>query len=274
MNPTPAVTPLTNSFDTIPPELRNEIYQHLLVSPEPIWISDLFWISYHGSRASRYTTLTNIFSSDRDDIFPAILRVSKKISAEALYVLYGRNTFVVKHYSSPRYPTVLDSSISTASFAAMRSIELQTDLYTACRSQIHISQINITKLCELCPSVRSLTIRVRPQSWVLRSVEEIIYVGHSTAVDCGKIRELYGVSLSQKQWDGFRESCNRAVGTSGETATLVKHLLGIPIEKIVKSLPSLRKLELAGLVENTMGMAAMEILEKRVIEDKDNAKKQ
>ncbi|KAI4680404.1 uncharacterized protein J4E84_008052 [Alternaria hordeiaustralica] len=83
-----SVAPDVPSLLTIAPELRNQIYEYLLVEPCPITI-EITTVEYTKTKVTKGTS-TSIGSS-------AILRTCRQIYHEAVGLLYSRNAFRFQH---------------------------------------------------------------------------------------------------------------------------------------------------------------------------------
>jgi len=83
-------TEAVSSFLRLPPEIRREIYVHLLVQPTPIVLN------YLGSTISPRRVYLYLGNWADFKISSAILCVSKQIAEEALDVLYGCNLFEIR----------------------------------------------------------------------------------------------------------------------------------------------------------------------------------
>ncbi|KAL2118382.1 hypothetical protein VTJ04DRAFT_8042 [Mycothermus thermophilus] len=113
--PFPSIEPPPAGFFSLPRELRDKVYRHLLTTPQPIPVHFL-WTRVVGRRITRrtrsrarannnHTTATaggsfSFFDSDNEDsdldtrIDTRVLRVCRQIAEEGLRVLYGENTFL------------------------------------------------------------------------------------------------------------------------------------------------------------------------------------
>ncbi len=234
------LTPPPGSFESLPPELRDEVYKLLLVSAKPYQLTTLLFKWSLG-------------------IHPAILLVNKKISGEALNILYGLNMFLIRSATiNFGRPTRFSHSIPTVNIATIRAITIKSDLH----SLLVDLKLHFSRLQKNCPRLKILTVEATAKMG-FRFAEHLIT---SYVEKCGEYRAFHcfsGVDVGQNQWDELRELGDRALGTAEETAPLAKYILGLVLEQGVNMLPNLKTLELAGLLDRTMGTAAMEILKKR-----------
>ena len=81
----------TPFLERLPIELRNEIYELLLVNP--------FLADEESIRPK-----CNFGEFIQYDLNPAILRICRQVSEEALSILYGRNTFIIGCLDLSRHP--------------------------------------------------------------------------------------------------------------------------------------------------------------------------
>ncbi|KAI4957950.1 hypothetical protein J4E86_005090 [Alternaria arbusti] len=89
-----SVAPDVPSLLTIAPELRNQIYEYLLVDPNPITIENAEDISNQIARIKR----TRIRKTSNFSGSSAILRTCRQVYHEAVGILYSRNSFRFQYH--------------------------------------------------------------------------------------------------------------------------------------------------------------------------------
>ncbi|KAM3424520.1 hypothetical protein BST61_g6521 [Cercospora zeina] len=129
-----AIQPPNSQFLSLPGELRNEIYNHVLVQSTPISLPYAYEIrsttrspSSNNALASASTTTTTTTTTYAGE--PPILRTSRLIRSEATPIYYGCNTFSAP---SPASAHRFLKPLSTAKMSMLRffrPVELALELH-------------------------------------------------------------------------------------------------------------------------------------------------
>ncbi|KAI9714649.1 MAG: hypothetical protein M1812_006314 [Candelaria pacifica] len=214
-----------DTFSILPPELRNEVYKSLLVFQTPIQLPGL------------------------DGPYPPIVHVNKLIRAEAMAILYRKNTFLYtdKSIGFICFSTFLPESTQVL----IESVEMLCEnpftlLYT-------IDTVGYF-FGEPFPRLKTLKIRSTLDLMSLRSIERILWRRGQE-----KKYDLIGTGMSKRQWDEIVASGEVFESSSEFEAPLFTYLVKSGLEKVVDSLPNLQNLELTGWVENVGGVAVEQI---------------
>ena len=149
-------------FTSLPPELRNKIYELTLASPDPIFLVSRFKSYRHSifrkpmdredesgsQRRSRYWrfnhTQAGQNSEDDDQVLPclvpALLRLNKSIRSEANPILYSSNTFTLEDTTALH--TFL-SSIGTSNIALLTSLTINGWGYTKAHKAMNFPALSL-----------------------------------------------------------------------------------------------------------------------------------
>ena len=149
-------------FD-IPREIRFKIYSELLVLSEPI-----DFIPYYAPFS------TQLFRSEKEGLYPALLRINKLIYQEAIVLLYSNNHFQFPTICHSIFPETESVHIAPflhqigfqASHIRHICIPFPTFDYTQCGSiEFHEPHINNLKLIrDTSTSIRTLELLVPPDT--------------------------------------------------------------------------------------------------------------
>ncbi len=216
-----------DTFGVLPPELRNEVYKNLLTSPDPVPFVDC-----HG-------------------LHPAILRVNKLYSAEAVVILYRKNTILIT-VDDYEFPSKVISTLPISSRNLIESIEISSEIYELLIAMLRYRQSSNQWYSQL----ERLTLRASIHAMGMYGCEGGVEDLHRKGF-CARA----GVSMSKRQWRELRDSSNDyKLNDNLETeAPMFSYLLQCALERFVELLPRLQSLELAGVLDNAKFRAVQQV---------------